>query len=261
MANGQHKRPPAPVIVLVVVVVAAAAWWWYSTRGGGAGATDTLSGTVETTEYQVASAMAGRITSVTAGEGDTVKAGELLVKLDDAALKLQVAQAEQGVDAAEALLRQAKDDGTDAEIDVARARLDQAKAAVKIAKVQLGYASVKAAHSGVLVAVPANAGENASPGRALATIADPADLFVRIYVPEPRLGEVSIGQKATVIAGDERVEGTVFFIATQAEFTPNTVETQENRTNLVYEARVRIAPGSTLLAGRPVDVTLEPVGR
>ena len=50
--------------------------------------------------------------------------------------------------------------------------------------------------------------------------------------------------------------GTVGSIAAQAEFTPNNVETKEQRVKLVYEVRVHIADKSgTLKAGMPVDVT------
>lgn len=47
-------------------------------------------------------------------------------------------------------------------------------------------------------------------------------------------------------------------MAAEAEFTPNTVQTKDQRTKLVYEVRVRVADESgTLKAGMPVDVTLD----
>jgi len=256
MADGQHKRPPIAVVLLVVLVVTAVGYWYWSTQvqpGGRGGLT--LSGTVESTDYQVASAIAGRIVSVAVAEGDTVASGDVVAALDDTALKLQVSQAKQGVVAAKAQVEQAKDEGTDAEVDAARARQRQAEASVKLAEVQLGYATVTAPHAGTIVAVPANAGENAGPGKTLATIADPSDLFVRVYVPEPDLGEVDMGQAVEVIATDGTYDGTVTFIASSAEFTPNTVETKEQRGNLVFEVRVRVTGGvGDLKAGLPVDV-------
>lgn len=259
MANG-HKRPPAPAIALVLIAALALGGYalWRSRQAATSGSLS-ASGSVEATEYQVAPAMAGRVTTVTVGEGDAVKAGQVLVTLDDTAFRLQLAQAEQGVKAAEAQVRIAKDGGKSAEVDAAKARLEAAKASVELAKVQLGYATVTAPHDGVVVAIATNAGQNASPGRTLLTLTDPADLFVRVFVPETRLGDVKLGGTARVstdAAGS--ATGRVEFISSSSEFTPNNVETKEQRVKLVYEVRVRISDGSgTLKAGMPVDVSFE----
>lgn len=258
MANGQHRRPPKPVIAIVVLaVLGGLGYWWWSSQQATAVTDSMLSGTVESTEYQVASTIAGRIVEVTVAEGDSVEEGDVIARLDDSALKLQVEQADAGVKAADALVDQAKDDGTKAEIAAAKARLDQAKVAVKLAKVQLGFATVKAPHAGVVVSVPANAGENAGPGKALATLADTTDLFVRLYVPEPSIGDAKLGAAAKVTRSGETYDGTVSFVASSAEFTPNAVETREQRGNLVYEVRVRVTDTTgTLKAGLPIDVEL-----
>jgi len=259
MADEKHKRPPIAVVVIVVVVLVGALgyWWWSSQQTADNGAL-TASGAVELTEYQIAPAMAGRIETVTVGEGDSVKAGALIATLDKRALQLQLAQAVAGVTAAEAAVTQAKNDGTDAEVKAARARLSQAKAGVKLAKVQLTYATVTTPHAGIVTAVAANAGQNASPGKTIATISDTGDLFVRVFVPETRIGDVKLGAKATVTtdSSDTTYPGVVEFIASQAEFTPNNVETKEQRVKLVYEVRVRLSDTTgTLKAGMPVDVT------
>jgi HlyD family secretion protein len=258
MANGQHRRPPKPLIAAVVVaVLAGLGWWWWSTQGGGATSQTSLSGTVESTEYQVASAIAGRIETVTVREGDVVKTGDVIARLDDRALRLQLQQANQGVVAAKAQVDYEKSNGSSAEVRAARARLEQAKAAVNLAKVQLGYATVTAPAGGVVVALAANAGENAGPGKTLVTLADTSDLFVRVYVPEPDIGGVKLDQDADVTGSGASGTGTVSFIASEAEFTPNTVETKEQRGNLVYEVRVRLtSAGAAFKPGLPVDIAL-----
>lgn len=255
MANGKHGGPPKVLVaVLVLALVSGVGYWVWSTQQKVSAAT-TFSGTVEATEYQVAAAISGRIVELDVAEGDSVKKGDVIARLDDTALKLQVQQAQAGVRAAKAQVTQAKDTGTDAEVDASKARLAQAVAAVKLAQVQLGYATVKSPATGVVVSVPANAGQNASPGKTLVTLADPVDLFVRVYVPEPSIGDVSLGQKATVRSTGGSFDGTVSFIASQAEFTPNTVETKEQRGNLVYEVRVAVTDTTgALKSGLPVDV-------
>jgi HlyD family secretion protein len=132
------------VIILLAAVLAAGGYFWWRSVRSTEPTELSASGAVEARQYQVASVIAGRVTKVAVSEGDVVKRGQTLVVLDQAALKLQVEQAEQGVKAAEAALSNAKEDGTDADVSAARARLNQAEAAVDLAKVQLGYATVTA---------------------------------------------------------------------------------------------------------------------
>ena len=178
---------------MVLLVAGGLGYWWWSTQQAATNGPLTASGAVEQTEYQIAPAMAGRIETVTVGEGDSVEAGAVIATLDKRALQLQLEQAVAGVSAAKAAVTQAKNDGTKAEVRAAKARVAQAQAAVQLAKVQLGYADVTAPHAGVVSAVAANAGQNASPGKTIATISDTNDLFVRVFVPETRIGDVKLG--------------------------------------------------------------------
>lgn len=255
-----RKRPPVPVIVLVVLLILGLGgwWWWSATRP--TATQQSLSGQVETTELTIAPAMAGRITAVKATEGAQVSAGDVLVQLDTAALKLQKSQAKQGVTAAKASVTNEEDDGTKADVKAAKARLAQAEAAVKLAEVQLTYATVKAPQDGTVVNVVGNVGQNAAPGRTILTMTNPADLFVRVFVPEGNIGAVQVGQQVNVTTDSSPTtfHGTVSFISNQAEFTPNNIDTAEQRTKLVFAVRVRIDDTSgTLKAGMPVDVTLQ----
>ncbi|MCW5952555.1 MAG: efflux RND transporter periplasmic adaptor subunit [Propionibacteriaceae bacterium] len=256
-----HKRPPIPMIVLVVLLLAGGGFWWWWTTSHPAEADGVLraSGTAEAREYQVAPALTGRIDEVKVAEGDTVKAGDELVLLDHRALDLQVQQAEQGVKAAKAAVTNAEDDGdaTKADVAAAKARQAQAEAAVELAKLQLGFATVTAPRDGQVVSLTANAGQNVAPGRALLTLTDPAEVFVRIFVGEPRIGEVKVGQQVRITSPslDAEVGGTVSFVASQAEFTPNTVQTEDQRATLVFEVRIRVDDPAALRAGMPADVT------
>ena len=260
MAEHRRRRPLIPVMILLVLALAAGGYFWWRSAQATESTGLSASGSVEAQQYQVASVIAGRVMKVAASEGDVVKQGQTLVVLDQSALKLQVEQTEQGVKAARAALSNAKEDGTDADVTAARARLNQAEAAVDLAKIQLGYATVTAPHSGVVATLTTNAGENAGPGRTLLTLSDPGDLFVRVFVPETQIGNVKIGQQATVTADSvsEPYPGTVSFVASEAQFTPNNVETKDQRTKLVFEVRVRISDTSgALKAGMPVDVTFQ----
>lgn len=256
----RHRRPPKPLIALVVLaLLAGAGYWFWSRQNTPEDSTLRGSGAVEATTYQVAAATAGTLVDVAVAEGDTVKKGDIIAKLDPAALTLQVTQANEGVTAAAAALQQAKnDDLSDAEITAAQAKVKQAQAMVSLAKVQLGYATVTAPHAGTVTLVTANAGENASPGRNLATISDAKDVFVTVYIPETKLGEVSVGQtvKAVADGSSTRHPGKVTWVSSQAEFTPNNVETADQRAKLVFAVKVSLANATTTLkAGLPVTVT------
>ena len=256
-----HKRPPIPVVVLVVLLLVGGGFWWWWTANHPAEADTALraSGTAEAREYQISPALTGRIDQVLVAEGDTVKSGDELVLLDHRALDLQVEQAEQGVKAAKAAVTtaEADEDATKADVTAAKSRQAQAEAAVELARLQLGFATVTAPRDGQVVSLAANAGQNAAPGRTLLTLSDPSEVFVRVFVPEPRIGEVKVGRRVGVTSPSltAEVSGTVTFIASEAEFTPNTVQTEDQRTTLVFEVRIRVDDPDTLRAGMPADVT------
>jgi HlyD family secretion protein len=90
---------------------------------------------------------------------------------------------------------------------------------------------------------------------------NPDDRWVKIYVSETRIGAVRIGQGAAITTDtyrDKAYRGTVVFIASEAEFTPKTVQTAEERVKLVYAVKVRITddPTRDLKPGMPADVRL-----
>jgi len=249
-------------IVLVLVVAGVAAW--YFLLGGNASSTsDALggSGTVETDQVVVSPQTAGRIIEAPSADGVAVKKGDVLYKLDPALANLQVKQAEAGVAAAAASYQQAKDDDlSDAEIAAAKAQLDQAKVAVEMAKVQLGYTTIASPIDGVLTNLVLKTGENALPGSTLAVVSNPASLTVTVYVPENQIGLVTVGQagELTTDSTTKTYTATVVFIGSQAEYTPASIETKDQRTKLVYQVRLRIAGAdSALKPGMPADVVFK----
>ncbi len=254
-----------PVIAVVVVAALATAGYfgWRAYSGGSGAGEDALggSGTIESDRIAVTSQVAGRIVSALADEGAPVKKGDTLFKLDTAVLALQVKQAEAGVAAAKASHDNAVDENgsSSPEAAAAKAQLDQANVALSMAKVQLGYATVTSPVDGAVTAIAARAGENAVPGSTLAVVSDPASLTVTIYVAEGRIGEVKVGQEGvlTTDSTDKEYAAEVVFVASQAEFTPASIETKDQRVKLVYQVKLRITGADgALKAGMPADVAL-----
>jgi HlyD family secretion protein len=142
-----------------------------------------------------------------------------------------------------------------------RASVAAAEAALREIEARLANATVKAPFAGRITIRHREPGETVQPGQPVVTLMDLKDRWVQIYVPEDRIGTVSIGQAATITSDsypDREYGGVVSFIASEAEFTPRNVQTKEERVKLVYAVRVRIQddPGQVLKPGVPADVML-----
>ena len=137
----------------------------------------------------------------------------------------------------------------------------QAQGAVAQIDAALANAVVIAPFSGVVTVKDREVGETVPAGAPVLTIMSLDDRWVRIYIPENRVGAVRLGQEADISADtypERSYRGQVSFIASQAEFTPRNVQTREERVKLVYAVKVRVTQDSTydLKPGIPADVTL-----
>jgi len=146
------------------------------------------------------------------------------------------------------------------DIEQARARLAMAKGSLSLAETRLGYAEVVSPLAGVVLSENIEAGEYVVPGVPVVTIGDLVNVWVRGYVNETDLGRVKVGQTAHVTADTypgKVYSGVVSFIASQAEFTPKSVQTEKERVKLVYRIKVDIHNSSMeLKLGMPVDVDI-----
>jgi len=147
------------------------------------------------------------------------------------------------------------------QIAAARSRVDEARAALAAAGATLADRTIEAPFAGVVTVRHREPGEVVAPGAPVVTLLDRGDRWVRIYLPEDRIGAVRLGRRAEISSDtypDERYRGEVFFIASEAEFTPKNVQTREERVRLVYAVKVRVLddPDHELKPGLPVDVTI-----
>lgn len=255
-----RKRIAIAAVVVLVAVAGYFGWMYFTTQKSADGRL-TGSGTIEATEVAVSPLTSGRIVSAPATEGVAAMKGDVLFRIDSSVADVQVEQAAAGVSAAKAARDQAKKDKkSTAEISAAQAQLDQARAQVKLALLQRSYCTVTSPVDGTLLQIAMDAGENASPGKTLATLARLDELSVSVYVPESSIGQVRIGGKGTlkVDSSQSAYPCTVTFVASQAEFTPSQVETKDQRVKLVYKVKLSVSdPSGTLKPGMPADVTFE----
>ena len=325
-----NRKKVLPVAAGVVVVLFAA--WFFLLRGSSAGGPLDASGTVEATDAQLGFEAAGRIDTILVHEGDRVKAGQELARLDQSELSARRQQASGQLAAAQATLselergsrteevQQGKDqlaaanqrladaqrdldrtkrlfdggavsrealDKAQLAFDVAQSQHDQAAQAFQLLQIgprperidaqraavaaaqgtvqqinaMLGNAVIHAPFDGVVTVKDREIGETVSPGAPVLTVTNLNDRWVRIYIPETRIGAVHLGEGAQITADTYKgrvYRGEVSFIASEAEFTPKNVQTKDERVKLVYAVKVRITSDSTndLKPGIPADVTL-----
>ncbi|MDQ7842167.1 MAG: efflux RND transporter periplasmic adaptor subunit [Armatimonadota bacterium] len=147
-----------------------------------------------------------------------------------------------------------------ADLAAARAQLRQAEASLRYLLVQQQNLIVTSPLDGVVVAKLASEGEIVGAGAPILTLADLRKVWVRLYIPLPRLGAIALGQRAEVTTDalpGRTFPGTVTEIAQQAEFTPSNVQTREERIKLVFAVKVTLAnPDGLLKPGMPADAVI-----
>jgi len=148
-----------------------------------------------------------------------------------------------------------------------RAR-DQLQEALDQADINIGYAKVVAPISGVILRRVAEPGEVLPLGGTVGVMINPADIYVRTYVPERDIGMLRMGMRAEIV-GDayprQPVYGFVCYISDRAEFTPKEIQSYEERVKQVFAVKIcfseragTVPGGNTyyeiLKKGMPVDV-------
>jgi HlyD family secretion protein len=148
------------------------------------------------------------------------------------------------------------------DIAQAKAQLRSYESQLALLRQQVADAELHAPFDAVVQSRLMEPGEMASPGKPVFSLATIGTKWVRAYISEPNLSHVRNGARAQIrIDGmpDHPLEGWVGFISSVAEFTPKTVQTEDLRTNLVYEVRVFAKDADNLLRlGMPATVTIPP---
>ena len=115
---------------------------------------------------------------------------------------------------------------------------------------------------GTVITKYAQQGEITAPGKALYKIADLSYLNLRAYVTGAQLSQIKLGQQVKVLIDDgakkyRTYTGTVIWISNKAEFTPKTIQTKEERANLVYATKIKVKNDGYLKLGMYGEVQLQ----
>ena len=253
---------------------------------------DSVSGTIEVDEVHVGPRAAGRVEKIFAQEGDRLKPGQLVVQLEATELLARKDLAAAQIDTAlrDAESQQAQEeflrDDAQRQVDLlkrkvvspgdaeksqsaaraqeknvaaAQMRVVQARAQLADIDAQLAEMQVKAPADSILEILSVKVGDVLPANREVATLLLPEHLWVRVYVPEPWLGLIKVGDEVEVRVDSfpkNTFPGVVEQVNRQAEFTPRNVQTVEDRIRQVFGVKVRLPnKDDRLRAGMAADVT------
>jgi HlyD family secretion protein len=205
----------------------------------------------------------GRVIKLNVREGDEVKVGMPLYSVDDDLQRADLnqnmatlANAQQSYDRASSLSKTGS--GTQANLDSAVSALRVAEARVNTSQTRLARRTGFAPVEGTIQQIYFREGEMVPEKRPVLSIMPPGNMKVRFYVPEPDLPKLAIGDGVRVAcdncAGD--LTAKIYFIATQAEYTPPVIYSLDERNKLVYLVQARPVRPDALRVGQPVSVFL-----
>ncbi|HVN67672.1 MAG TPA: efflux RND transporter periplasmic adaptor subunit [Candidatus Sulfotelmatobacter sp.] len=222
----------------------------------------TASGTIEATDVTVSSKVVARALEVKVDEGSQVKQGDVLAVLDPSELQQTLNSAQAKYQIAEDDFARNKQLFADKMIspqqyDASSSTLDVAKAALDTAQIQLDNTTIKAPISGVILVKAIEPGELATVGTPIVTMADLTVVKLIVYLAEQNVGKVSLGEEVAVSVDsypNQKFLGKITYISDQAEFTPKSIQTKEERTTQVFGIKIEIPnPDLKLKPGMPAD--------
>jgi len=254
---------------------------------------NTVSGTIEVDEAHVGPRSGGRVEKIFAQEGDRLHEGQMIAQLEAPELRarreLAAAQIDTAIHDADAqaaqleflrsdakrqqdLLKRKVVSPNDAEraesaaktqeksLEAAQMKINQARAQLADIDAQLKEMQVLAPSESILEVLNVKVGDILVPpfNQEVATLILPQHLWIRVYVPEPWLGLIKIGDQVRLRVDSfpgKDFPGVVEQINRQAEFTPRNVQTVEDRIKQVFGVKVRLPNNDDRLrAGMAADV-------
>lgn len=185
---------------------------------------------------------------------DTARTAEAAAQAAVNSLKAQIRGAQEQV----SLL---KAGATSYILSASSAQVEFAGTQVELAKLQVDKARLLAPANGRVEQLILKPGELANPGTAVIKLIDDEKLQVTVYIPQSQLSKVRIGEKVKVKAesGTAESRGEIVFIASQGEFTPKNIQTQEQRATQVFAVKVALSGtgAGKFKPGQAVEVRLD----
>lgn len=240
------KKIVIPIVLLIVVGLIV----WFLVRPR----PFFYAGTIEATEVTLSARVSSVIQSRDVKEGDLVQAGQKLITLEGEDLRLAAVLAESEYARGQRLFKSGS---------LTRANLDQLRFNRDRAALRKSWCAITAPLAATVLHTYREPGEMVAPGMQLLTLGDMSEVWAYIYVEQPQLAQLSLGQEVTGLLPelpDQRFSGKIAVIRDQAEFTPKNVQTRSERSRLVYGIKLVFPnPDKILKPGMTIEVQLPEV--
>lgn len=211
-------------------------------------------GTIEVTEVDVASRVPSQVAERVRDEGDLVKAGDVLYKMTCEDQVVAMKKAGNDFERAKKLL---------ASGNLSPEMFDNYEKNNDLAKWNVEWCSVKAPFDGTILTKFHEAGDHVFAGTKLMAMGDLNDVWAYVYVDQPMLVSISIGQDVTGVLPEldsHKIAGKIIHIKDEAEFTPKNVQTRKERTRLVYGVKIKFDNSEKFLKpGMPIEVRFKKI--
>lgn len=210
-------------------------------------------GTLEATRVDISTQVPSTISMVKVHEGDHVDEHQSLIALSCEDFHIAARLANQNYSRAQKLYQS----GT-----LSQDGLDQIKNRKEEADLRIKWCNIDSPIQGTVLNRYHEPGEWVGPGVKLLTLANIREIWTYVYIPEPEVAALKVGMKVsgTVPEIPERIfQGTILKINSEAEFTPKNVQTQSERTRLVYGIKVSFLESNqdeVLKPGMTIEVKL-----
>jgi RND family efflux transporter MFP subunit len=150
----------------------------------------------------------------------------------------------------------------DKTVATAGKQVEQARSSINVIQVQLNKTTLTSPISGMVTARNAEPGEVAQPGTPILNVTDLSEVTLTAYVSESALGQVKVGQTASVSVDSypgQTFAGKITFISPEMEFTPKNIRTVGDRETTVFAVKIKLPnPEQKLKPGMPADATITP---
>ncbi|AEG60739.1 HlyD family secretion protein [Desulforamulus ruminis] len=164
------------------------------------------------------------------------------------------------LDSAQAKLSLLEEGNRPQAVKAAEAELERSGAVLKASEAMLEDTKIFSPINGTVLSKNREPGEFLQMGASVATVTDLSDMWIKVYIATDDLPKIKLGQKVsfTVSGSEIKHQGLIDEIASQGEFTPKSIQTKQERANIVYRVKIRIDnAGGTLKPGMPADVVFD----
>ena len=166
-------------------------------------------------------------------------------ELDDDRARARASQAAVAATRAQAAAAQAAVRAAEAQLVGAQSTVRAAEAAVARIQADIDDSALKSPRAGRVQVRVAQPGEVLGAGGRVLNLLDLSDVYMTFFVPETSAGRIAIGSEVRIVldaAPQYVIPATISFVASQAQFTPKTVETASERQKLMFRVRAQIPP-------------------